>query len=267
MTPALRARLEAAAAAREPVALHWTDADGHCRVERVLVRGFRPVEPAEQSMMRLLGAELLEVQQPGRDRILVVDPLRVEGVIDERRPSGVAWGGMLATCHPQSAVEAGRVAADALISICPPGKSAAVREGDYPAGVLRLGFDDVPPGFGRGTACAAEHLAEALRFAAGAEAAGARRLAVHCWMGRSRSAAVALSVLAQSLGPGREADAVALLLDQDPGGVSIQPQPGIVRLADALLARGGAIERELSAASPNYRSWRDYWVRSGAITA
>lgn len=77
---------------------------------------------------------------------------------------------------------------------------------------------------------------------------------VHCAAGVSRSSAATLTLLAVLLGPDREADAVAHLLDvQEWGGeqgfrdagCGIRPNRRIVWLADEVLGRGGALFRHL----------------------
>ena len=83
-------------------------------------------------------------------------------------------------------------------------------------------------------------------------------LAVHCQHGVSRSAAVALAIIADEAGPGAEADAVAALLRQDDD-ARMQPNPLIVSLADAALFRYGRLDAALLAACPRYVAWRDHW--------
>lgn len=67
------------------------------------------------------------------------------------------------------------------------------------------------------------------------------RVLIHCFAGRARSTAVALGILAQHLGPGREAEAMTQLLRA----CERAPLPNmlIVRYADAILERNGALVR------------------------
>lgn len=67
-----------------------------------------------------------------------------------------------------------------------------------------------------------------------------RKLLVHCEMGVSRSAGIALAVLAERYGPGREDEAVAHLLRIRP---VASCNPRIVAFADALLDRKGELEK------------------------
>lgn len=107
-----------------------------------------------------------------------------------------------------------------------------------PAGArhLVLAFDDLDHDDGRTPVATAGHVERALAF--GRENA-ARGLLVHCQAGQCRSPALALAILADRMGPGREADAVDALL-------AIRPQSAanllVLALADAALGRGGALE-------------------------
>lgn len=64
------------------------------------------------------------------------------------------------------------------------------------------------------------------------------KLMVHCHQGLSRSAAVVLGIISDRIGPGREVEAVSILLRIRPSSVCNRL---IVRYADELLARGGAL--------------------------
>lgn len=168
---------------------------------------------------------------------------------------------LLVTVHSQLDVENELALADALISI----RGRTYREALIPfdvytrGGILRLEFDDVAFALGKWVPCTEAHLSRALTFASDIRARGAETLAVHCRQGKSRSAAVALAILAEQYGSGREMEAVAELLAQDPDGTIIQPQPAIVAMADRLLERNGAIEAALEASCPLFVTWRAYW--------
>ncbi|WP_162801320.1 hypothetical protein [Azospirillum brasilense] len=85
-------------------------------------------------------------------------------------------------------------------------------------------------------------------------------LAIHCEHGRSLSPALALAVLADELGPGREAEAAQRLLRLDRDGI-MAPNPLAVRQADDRLWRYGALEAALAAAAPRFAAVRDTWSR------
>lgn len=70
---------------------------------------------------------------------------------------------------------------------------------------------------------------------------------VHCEAGISRSTAAVLILAAALLGPGKEPEAVAAALDAVP---AARPNRLMVTLADAELARGGALVAALTARSP-----------------
>lgn len=183
---------------------------------------------------------------------------------------------LVATAYPQLAVETGAAFGDALISITGIGKPPVhVAVGDFGGRILRLCFDDIPiaawtdrlgndwqgptPG----------QLSVALAFGRRAVAQSSRavcRIAVHCAHGKSRSAAVALALMADHLGPGGEGEAVQRLLAYDHEN-RISCNPGLVRMADEMLGRGGAIEAALAAACPRFVIWRAYWMRQGCIDA
>lgn len=85
-------------------------------------------------------------------------------------------------------------------------------------------------------------------------------LAIQCEHGRSLSPALALAVLADELGPGREAEAAQRLLRLDRDGI-MAPNPLAVRQADDRLWRYGALEAALAAAAPRFAAVRDTWSR------
>lgn len=79
-----------------------------------------------------------------------------------------------------------------------------------------------------------------------------KRLLIHCLQGQSRSAAIALGILADRLGPGREHDAVSELMSIRPSAVC---NLLIVRHADELLGREGAL----------IAAWDSYVARSDKL--
>lgn len=197
-----------------------------------------------------------------------------------RRRDGDASRTVRAAPYPRSAVEAGAVSADALVSITGHGEADADAS-LFGGRVLRLRFDDVPcprhqDRSGRTWLGPADaDLASALAFARTVPAGpdGGVSVAVHCLMGKSRSAGVALAILADAFGPGRERDAVAMLLSPGNGSPerpapreTLSVNPGLVRMADRLLGRGRAVEAALEEALPRFVSWRAYWVSRGCLS-
>lgn len=126
----------------------------------------------------------------------------------------------------------------AVLTLHDPGMRPRIRpEGSW----LRLSFedlDDAHPGLWVATA---GDVAAILAF--GREHAALSILA-HCQAGVGRSPAAALAILADRMGPGREADALASLLAQRPESC---PNRLVARLADAALGRGGALMSALDA--------------------
>ena len=98
-----------------------------------------------------------------------------------------------------------------------------------------LAFDDLDEDDGETPVATAEHVREALRFGRG-HADGS--LLVHCQAGQCRSPGLALAILADRLGPGKEAEAVERLL-------AVRPRSAanllVVSLADEALGRDGAL--------------------------
>ena len=125
---------------------------------------------------------------------------------------------------------------------------------------LVLRFDDIAlPAYGPFVGPDMEHLAQTLDFArALRDQSPDAVLAVHCEHGVSRSAAVALAIITDEMGPGREDEAVAKLLRSDID-ARMHPNPLIVSLADTALWRYGALDAALAAVSPSYVHWRDHW--------
>ena len=80
----------------------------------------------------------------------------------------------------------------------------------------------------------------------------------HCEQGRSRSTAVALAILADAFGPGREEEAVAALMREDLDGM-FHPNPRFVRMSDVALLRADRLESALIEACPRYLHWADFW--------
>ncbi|NVN10910.1 hypothetical protein [Nguyenibacter vanlangensis] len=188
--------------------------------------------------------------------------------------------GFLALPYAKEVAEAGLVEADlaragALVSIIGVReKPARIDERRFAYGVLRVSFDDIPvPEWvaadgSRWFGPYEEQVRDVLTFGRHVRAAGCDHVAVHCLHGRSRSPAVAVAMMADALGPGREAEAVSRLMTRsarpgvapDPDSVRrILCNPGVIRLADGIMGRGGALERAVAAGVPLYAAWEGFW--------
>jgi predicted protein tyrosine phosphatase len=173
-------------------------------------------------------------------------------------------------------VEAGGAAgADAVISIRGSGVGAepdlalalAQATRGESARLLTLRFDDIGmPTYGHFVGPGMAEVAEAIAF--GRAIVDGRTLfdgpaddpliVVHCEHGKSRSAAIALALLVDHFGDGRERDAINALLRGDVEN-RMHPNPLIVSLADSALFRYGRVDATLAELSPRYVKWRDLW--------
>ena len=124
---------------------------------------------------------------------------------------------------------------------------------------LRLRFDDIE------AECEGapqeSHVIEAFAFAR----AISGNLLVHCHGGISRSGAMSYALLAELLGPGREEEALDQLLAQRP---IVVPNGRVVRIADKVMGRGGAllaVYHDRLAKKPDWQEikirQRAYWMR------
>lgn len=124
---------------------------------------------------------------------------------------------------------------------------------------LVLRFEDLDePGAGATTATR-EHVFAALSYARAVEG---KSLLVHCQAGVGRSAGVALAVLADRLGPGRERKALDELLALRPESV---PNLLVVKHADDLLGRGGALLAVVLAENERREDWRSLRARKAKL--
>jgi predicted protein tyrosine phosphatase len=136
------------------------------------------------------------------------------------------------------------------------------------ARLLRLSFDDIATAkLGHRVGPTMLQITEAIelgrRVADGRHffdgpVVGSPLIAVHCEHGKSRSAAIALALLADHFGDGREQDAVNALLRTDFEN-KMQPNPLVISLTDDCLFRYGRIDAALAALSPLYLHWRTLW--------
>jgi len=134
-----------------------------------------------------------------------------------------------------------RVPASSLSSLPvgpPPFDMAEDGEGRDGPHQLVLAFEDLDEeGYGAATH---QQIVIALAFA---RLFRDRSLLVHCVKGQARSPALALAILADRLGPGREREAVVELLyirPDDPHDI-LGPNLHVLKLADAILERNGAL--------------------------
>lgn len=133
---------------------------------------------------------------------------------------------------------------DAVITLEDPACRAAIqlRFHNRPAPAhLVLAFEDVDDDQLGIRVATHEQVAEALAFGR-AQSSGS--LLVHCFHGVGRSAAIALAIIADRLGPGAEPAAVEQLLALRP---EATPNLVVVNLADELLGREGALSAAVAA--------------------
>jgi predicted protein tyrosine phosphatase len=174
-------------------------------------------------------------------------------------------------------VEAGGTeGADAVISIrastepVEPDLATALAQatGNESARLLRLSFDDIGmERYGHFVGPSMAQITDAIAFGRRAidggsffdgPSTGPPLIAIHCEYGKSRSAAVALALLADHLGEGRERDAVNMLLRSDLEN-RMQPNPLVISLTDDCLFRYGRINMALPELCPRYAKWRELW--------
>lgn len=126
---------------------------------------------------------------------------------------------------------------DAVLSIAAPGAEVVqFHRWPRPAQLL-LRMDDIVSPEPHGVLPTREHVAQGLEFAGRFVNL---RLLVQCEAGVSRSGAFGVAILASRLGPGREQEALEEALRIAP---AIIPNLRIVRLADEILGRAGALTR------------------------
>jgi predicted protein tyrosine phosphatase len=136
------------------------------------------------------------------------------------------------------------------------------------ARLLRLSFDDIATAkLGHRIGPTMLQVTEAIEFGRcvadgrhffDGPVVGSPLIAIHCEHGKSRSAAIALALLADHFGSGREQDAVNALLRTDFEN-RMQPNPLVISLTDDCLFRYGRIDAALAALSPQYLHWRTLW--------
>ena len=156
--------------------------------------------------------------------------------LTDPEPGGVAVGGLAqARKHKRRY--------DAVITLEDPGCRRPLQlrfQGHSHPPHLVLDFEDVDWDNGCIRVASRDQVARAIAFA-GEHMAGS--LLVHCYHGVGRSAAIALAVLADRFGPGREDEAMDRLLTIRP---EATPNLVVVDHADAVLDRGGGLLRAVT---------------------
>lgn len=127
---------------------------------------------------------------------------------------------------------------DVVISIADAGTTTLTFHKDPRPAHLVLRFDDIVAPIPGAVAPNEMHVRAALAFAR----AHGGPLLVHCQAGVSRSTGIAYAIIADRLGPGREAEVHRRVLDIQPHAV---PNLLVVRHADEILNRAGALYRVL----------------------
>jgi predicted protein tyrosine phosphatase len=173
--------------------------------------------------------------------------------------------------YPQSVIDDRSVEGDALIAIRPGHSLFVPRPNEWPLGILQFDFDDIPcPRWedeGRvWIGPSAANVEDAILFGRKVyHSYHEADLVVHCTQGKSRSAAIALAIVADQYGLGCEADAVRYMLERDTM-KRMCFNPGIVRLAEDFLGCERRLEEALEAACPEFVSWKAFWVKHGCFT-
>lgn len=175
---------------------------------------------------------------------------------------------VFARAAPQSHIEENNTHGHALVSITGTGMpKARIEESRWPGGIHKMVFDDIPwpiwtdPNGKTWNGPKEEHVQSVLEFIRkGLPNTRSVDIIVHCYKGKSRSAAIALAIMADQLGPGGEEEAVRRLLQHDHA-QKICCNPGIIAITDNLLQRQGAIERALRRACPPFNTWKNYWMK------
>jgi len=103
---------------------------------------------------------------------------------------------------------------------------------------LVLAFNDLDFDDRSGLAATREHVRDAVDFGRRV-LREYRTLLIHCHAGRCRSPAIALTIIADHFGPGREEEAVDQMLEIVPRAA---PNLLVLKLADLVLERGGKLE-------------------------
>lgn len=200
-----------------------------------------------------------------------VHRLYLAGQEIERRPITDAQAPLI-QCFPQAEIEFGGVKGDALISITGNDfPAASIPDGHFPR-VLRLAFDDVAVnGIAAYVAPSVGDVASVIDFARALPADA--RIVLHCLHGKSRSVGMALAIFADRTKNARAA--VSWLQEMANGKIltlgeakkfrDVMPNPLIVRHIESLLGMPGQLDAALLAASRDYATWREFWIKKGFV--
>ena len=143
-------------------------------------------------------------------------------------------------CSREAARESDISAYDGVITIEDTTEKNPFRvELDYPLQLV-LRFDDIQIPIDQWVAADESHVLSALNFARQWDQPS---LLIHCTAGISRSPAIALAILADFYGKGREVDCIEELLKV---AILCKPNKRIVEITDTLLVREGKLLEELS---------------------
>ena len=143
-------------------------------------------------------------------------------------------------CSREAARESDISAYDGVITIEDTTEKNPFRvEFEYPLQLV-LRFDDIQMPVDQWVAADDSHVSSALNFARQWDQPS---LLIHCTAGISRSPAIALAVLADCYGKGREVDSIKELLKS---AILCKPNKRVVEIADRLLVREGRLLEELS---------------------
>lgn len=104
---------------------------------------------------------------------------------------------------------------------------------------LVLAFNDVDFDDKSGLAATREHVRDAIDFGRRMMLREHKTLLIHCHAGRCRSPAIALAIIADHLGPGREEKVVDQMLEIVPRAA---PNLLVLKLADEILERHGRLQ-------------------------
>ena len=132
-----------------------------------------------------------------------------------------------------------------LISLLSPEHMIETPAGFPSAMHLKLGINDIIDPLAGAAPPAREHADQLLAFARSWDAK--QPLLIHCWAGISRSMATAYAILCDRLGPGCEIQIALAMRRRAP---HAQPNRLLIRHADEVLGRGGAMLAAVEAMGP-----------------
>jgi len=132
-----------------------------------------------------------------------------------------------------------------LVSLLSPQHMIETPPGFPAAAHLKLGINDITDPAAGPAPPARRHVEALLAFSRGWD--GTQPFLIHCWAGISRSMASAFTVLCDRLGPGCEIQIALAMRRRAP---HAQPNRLLIRHADEVLGRGGAMLAAVEAMGP-----------------